>query len=56
MRTTLATIALALFTPAALATQVAFQVRQAPTLSEIGLGTMIVVVAAVAGWVLRKRK
>ncbi len=28
----------------------------APTLSEVGLGLLVVIVAAVAGWAVRRRK
>ena len=45
----------ALFAPAAFATQVIF-IPAAPTLSEFGLGALVVILAAVAGWVIRKRK
>ena len=44
------------FAPAAFATQVVFAPVQAPTLTEFGLGALVVILAAVAGWVIRKRK
>jgi hypothetical protein len=48
----------ALFAPAVFATEVVISIvpRALPTMSEIGLGAMVVAMAAAAGWVLRKRK
>ena len=57
MRTILA-IAGVFFAPAVFATEVVIVTRipSAPTLSEIGLGALMVIMAAAAGWVIRKRK
>ena len=57
MRTIVA-IAGALAAPAVVATEVVITTRipTAPTLSEIGLGALMVIMAAAAGWVIRKRK
>ena len=56
MHKIIAVAAGAAFAPAAFATQVALAPVQAPTLTEFGLGALVVVLAAVAGWVIRKRK
>jgi len=57
MRNLIALAAGVVFAPVALATEVVlFTPVSAPTLSEIGIGALVVVMAAAAGWVLRKRK
>ena len=50
-------LAAAGFSPFVVATEVAVpRLVQAPTLSEIGLGALVVLLAGVAGWVIRKRR
>jgi hypothetical protein len=51
-------VAAAFAASAAFATEVVIVTRipTAPTLSEIGLGALMVIMAAAAGWVIRKRK
>ena len=49
-------IAAALAASTAFATQIALHPVAAPTLTEVGLGALVVILAGVAGWVIRKRK
>ena len=49
-------IAIALAASTASATRIELSPVAAPTLSEIGLGALVVILAGVAGWVIRKRK
>jgi len=57
MRNIVAVVIGAALAPAALATEVVIAAPvQAPTLSEIGLGALVVIMAAVAGWMVRKRR
>ncbi len=57
MRKFIALVAGVVFASVALATEVVLITpASAPTLSEVGIGALVVVMAAAAGWVLRKRK
>lgn len=55
MRLMLAMVAAAVAAPAAALSNNAFFFVQVPTLDEVGLATLIALVAGVAGWAARQR-
>lgn len=55
MRTLVAVAAAVAATPAAALANNAFFFTQVPTLDEVGLATLIALVAGVAGWAARQR-